>query len=566
MTVIELLESKGVAYELKERDNVYTDCPHCGSGNLSINIHSGVYHCWSADCEKKGHVRTLFKYEGEFTAGEAPVRDRTLTEDERKAIEHSLTNKVEIIEFCTKRNLDHNYVIKNKVIGYDTQVRAVVFPFHNQKGELCGAKYRGDNGDQWIRGEEPLLYLLSQSDLKKDKIVIVEGEVDAITLKQFGIPAAATLGAGKTKGVPLLGGCRQVLIGTDMDPAGDAGAEKLAAEIGRFRCKRVRWELYRPNVKDGDYTLKDPNDIIGGGGTRDDILACLKTAKTLAIDLKSKNVSETMNEYLLFQQSTGTKRLSWGYPRLDAFTKGIGGGMFIGVLAEAGTGKTTFIVNAAVNNATAGTNVGVCSLEEHPVNEVTPKVAATLVGRNPGLGGFAPEEIELIQPQMKRIQLYDGDDSADAIADWIRECYFVHDVRVCFIDYLQLLVPDEKDVQSLKEICYKFKKITKELPDMCVVMIVQPKQKQRIHDKGKEVRNKLDGSDARGGAAINQSVDAMLTIRVVDGHPNITQFEYTKVRGHLRVSKKDWLNQFTQLEYDHQSLRQSEVTQIIYGG
>jgi hypothetical protein len=96
-------------------------------------------------------------------------------------------------------------------------------------------------------------------------------------------------------------------------------------------------------------------------------------------------------------------------------------------------------------------------------------------------------------------------------------------------------------------------------------MIIQPKQKQKQYDKGREVTNKLDGSDARGGAAINQSVDAMLTIRIVQGHPNITQFEYTKVRGHLRVSKKDWLGQFTQLEYDHSTLRQHEINQIIYG-
>jgi hypothetical protein len=187
------------------------------------------------------------------------------------------------------------------------------------------------------------------------------------------------------------------------------------------------------------------------------------------------------------------------------------------------------------------------------------------VGRNPGTGSFAPEEVEAIKPQLQRIQLYDGEDSHTAIIDWCRECYYVHDVKCVFIDYLQLLVPDEKDVQMLKEICYAFKKLVKELPELCIVMIIQPKQKQKQYDKGREVTNKLDGSDARGGAAINQSVDAMLTIRIVQGHPNITQFEYTKVRGHLRVSKKDWLGQFTQLEYDHSTLRQHEINQIIYG-
>jgi hypothetical protein len=99
-------------------------------------------------------------------------------------------------------------------------------------------------------------------------------------------------------------------------------------------------------------------------------------------------------------------------------------------------------------------------------------------------------------------------------------------------------------------------------------MIIQPKQRQKAFTKdGKEAKpSRMDGSDARGGAAINQSVDAMLTIKSVDNHPNLTQFEYTKVRGHLRVSKRDWVNQFTQLEYDHATLRQTEVNHLTYGG
>lgn len=556
MNVIEILQSQGVAFTQKEQDNVYTDCPKCGKENLSINNHSGMYHCWTGGCETKGHVQHLFGGVAvNFTPSTAPARSKVLTEDQIRSIEESFTNIPDIIEFCGKRSLDHEYVLKQKVIGYDPTKRAIVFPLRDEKGKLTGAKYRGDNGDQWICGEEPLLYIIDKTDLKRDKIVIVEGEIDAITLRQFGIPAVGTLGAGKTKGFTLLGGVRQILLGYDMDAAGEAGAEKAASELGRYRCKRVEWGA------------KDPNDMLPSSEQpRDALLQCLREAQSLATDLKSKNVSESMNEYMAIQAKQNSKRLSWGYSRLDSFTKGIGGGMFIGVLAEAGTGKTTFIINAAINNAIAGTNVGICSLEEHPVNEVTPKIAATLVGRNPGTGGFLPNEIELIQPQMKRIQLYDGDENARNIIDWIRECYYVHDVRVVFIDYLQLLVPDEKDVQALKETCYSFKKVVKELPDMCIVMIIQPKQKQKTRDKnGREILAKLDGSDARGGAAINQSVDALLTIRAVDGHPNITQFEYTKVRGHLRVSKKDWVNQFTQLEYDHATLRQLELNQLIFG-
>ncbi len=564
MSILELLSHHGIAYDQKETDNVYIECPDCAKVSLSINVFSGLWHCWNSICEEAGNrggfplLIEKLKLEGDvqFTAANPPPKkDRSLSDEDAKAILHANTNRAEVIEWAASRGLDSSFVLEQG-IGYEPKVKAIVFPFRDQKGNLIGAKFRGTNGDQWIKGMEPLLYLLDCADLAKEKIVIVEGEVDALTLKQAGIPCVATLGASKDKGLGLLAGVRQVYLGYDMDAAGEVGVEKAATALGRYRCKRITW------------TLKDPNDMIQTGMGRDELLTCIKEAKSLATDIKSKTGVDTMQEYLTMLNKAPRKRLSWGYPNLDRFTQGIGGGMYIGVLAEAGTGKTTFIINAARNNAQAGINVGICSLEEHVVNEITPKLGATLVGRNPGAGGFSAEEIEAIQKQLGRIQLYDGDESCDSIVDWIKECYYVHDVKILFIDYLQLMVSDEKDVEQLKRTCYRFKKLVKELPELCIVMIIQPKQRQKTFTKdGKEAKPMtMDGSDARGGAAINQSVDAMLTIKVVEGQSNITQFQYTKVRGHLRVSKKDWIGQFTQLEYDHATLRQTELNHMIYGG
>lgn len=554
MTVTELLDYASVAYEPRERDNVYIECPYCGSSNLSINVFTGQWHCWSAVCEKKGNFQMLAKElelsSEAFSPSEAPVRDKSLSDEERAEIEMSLTNKAEIIEFCAKRKLDSEYVLKQGLIGYGPSFRGYTFPFRDSSGRIIGCKVRSE-GAQYIKGEEPDLYVIDQSDLKKDKLVVVEGEIDAITLKQFGIPAVATLGAGKTKGFPLLNRVRQVLAGYDMDEAGNAGVEKLASEIGRYRVRRVNW------------TAKDPNDMLAGLETdkqRLSIITCLREAKALQIDSKSKTVAETMKEYMEMMTKAPRKRYSWGFPRLDSFTEGIGGGMFIGVLAEAGTGKTTFVINAACNIANSGTAVGVCSLEEHPINEVTPKIAATILGHNPKGGCFTDEEVNTLSEVTSRIHLYDDDESVDSVIEWMKEVYYANDVKVVFVDYLQLMVKDEKDVQQIKEICYKFKKLTKELPELCIVMIIQPKQKQKLMTKDGAVSNEnLDGSDARGGAAINQSVDAMLTIRSVAGNPDRTEFRYTKVRGHLRVSKRQWVGQSTQLDYDHATMRQKEI-------
>lgn len=565
MNVIELLHAHGLRYEQKETDNVYIECPDCGKMNLSINVFSGIWHCWNSDCEEKGSRGSLPLLAEKLsinltgveltTTAPPPPKDKTLTEDDKKAILMANTNKAEVVEWAASRGLDPSFVLAQGV-GYEPRVKAIVFPFRNEKGDLIGAKFRGtDRPDQWIKGMAPELYLLDPADLAKEKIVIVEGEVDALTLKSIGCPVAAVLGASKDKGLHLLSTVRQIYLGYDMDAAGEVGAEKAAQALQRYRCKRVEWKL------------KDPNDMLMAGASAEEILECIKNAKSLATGLKSLGAKDALASYLTGLEKAPKKRLSWGYPRLDSLTNGLGGGEFIGVLAEAGTGKTTFIINAARNNAHAGVKTAIASLEEHNINEITPKLTATIVGRNPGSGGFSPEEIKHAQTELSRIQLYNGDESVDAVIDWIKECYYVHDTKVVFLDYLQLMITDEESHQLVKEVCYKFKKLVKELPELCIVLIIQPKQKQRGRTKdGKEAKAlKMEGADARGGSAINQSVDKMLTIKGVDGHPNITQFEYTKVRGHLNVSKRDWLSKISQLEYDHSNLRQTEVAHLIYG-
>lgn len=563
MTVLDVLNAHGIPYDHKETENVYIDCPECGKLNLSISIFSGVWHCWTTDCEEKG-FRGVFPLLADklkitltepLSTSSPPPKNTSLSEEDAKAIIMSNGNKPEVIEFAVSRGLDPSFVLAQGV-GYEPKVKAIVLPFRTPTGELIGAKYRGLNGDQWIKGKQPDLYLLDPTDLAKEKVIVVEGEIDALTLKQLGIPCVATLGAGKDRGLGLLAKCRQIYLGYDMDAPGEAGVEKAVLALGRQRCKRIRW------------LDKDPNDMLKAGATPEQILQCIKDATSLSDTIKSKNARDTLMSYITGLEKAPLRRRSWGYPRLDSFTKGLGGGEFIGVLAEAGTGKTTFVLQVVANLLDQGYRCGIGSLEEHIENEITPKLFSTIIGRNIGMGGLTREEAERHAERMSKVQLYPGDGELNDVVDWVRECYYVHDVKFIAIDYLQLMCADEKDVQQIKDICYTFKKLVKECPELTILMVIQPKQKQRtrLKDGSEAAGLKLEGADARGGSAINQSVDKMLTITGVANEPNLTQYEYTKVRGHLNVSKREWLNKFTQLEYDHATLRMREVEHLRYGG
>lgn len=560
MNVIEMLDQAQVPYEAKEDDHVYIECWNCGKDNLSINLYSGAWHCWSLGCEDiKGGFKKLAEElnfdSAEFTPVKAPIKNKPFTDEERNAIENSKTNITEVIEWATSRGLDPDFVIKQG-IGFDDNKKAIVFPYRDQKGNLIGARYRSTfYKTQWTVGREPDLYVLDYSDLAKEKVIIVEGEVDELTIKQMGLPCVAILGSRKDDGYQMLRRVRTCYLGHDMDGAGEAGSEKAASILGRYRCKRIKW------------SEKDPNDMLKSGATKEDFITCLQAAESMATDLSSKSGKEMMKEFLSAKVAQRFKRRSWGYERLDTFTKGILPGWTIYLLAKGGAGKTTLLLNLMMNQLEDGYNVGIASYEEDTVTEITPKIMAMAVGRNPGGGDFDAKEIELIEETMAKVQLYDlNNRSPEAFCNWVRECYYAHGTKFFVADYLQMVV-DDSSQQTLLDSCYTVgKDLCKELPGINIVWAVQPKLLQKQLDKktNEKVVAKIDGSDARGGSVVEQACDVFLVMQPIDGVT--VQVEFTKVRGQLTVSKKDWLGQISQLEYDHGTLRQTEVKYLDYGG
>lgn len=558
MNVIDLFNSAGIQFEQKEQDNLYIACEKCHKDNLSVNAFSGAFHCWSLGCEDvKGGIHQLgkmFQIEvQDFTPAKAPEKITVFTDEEKNAIIHSVNNKTEVIEWALSRSLDPDFVM-GQGVGFDANKKAIVFPYRDEKQNLIGARYRSTfYKTQWVVGREPDLYILDYADLSKEKLIIVEGEVDELTIKQMGFPCVAILGSRKDNGYKMLRRTRSVYLGYDMDGPGEAGIEKAATILGRYRCKRIKW------------TAKDPNQMLQDGASRDDFKSCLRDAETLATNLTSLSAHQAMNDYTAEKSRQPDNRKSWGYERMNGFTKGILPGWTIYLLAKGGAGKTTMLLNIMMNIMEQGTNVGIASYEEDPILEITPKIATMIVGRNPGGGDFDPQEIALAQEQLKKVQIFTGGRTPEAFCEWVRECYYVHNTRFFVADYLQMVVDDTSPKTLLDSAYTVGKDLAKELPGINIMWAVQPKLLQKGMDKNGEKKvAKIDGSDARGGSVIEQACDVFVVMSPVDG--NTVQVEFTKVRGQLVVSKKDWLGQITQLQYEHATLRQIELKNLNYGG
>jgi len=151
-----------------------------------------------------------------------------------------------------------------------------VFPYLRD-GELVNVKYRNIAEKRDMRqegGAEPCLFGWHLIDPKARTVAITEGEIDAMTLHQVGIPAlSVNAGAGNHQWLEndweRLDCFSEILIFFDSDEAGKAGAQEIVRRLGLERCKLV--------------TLpeKDANEFLQKGACGEDFWHATKEAKTL---------------------------------------------------------------------------------------------------------------------------------------------------------------------------------------------------------------------------------------------------------------------------------------------
>lgn len=151
-----------------------------------------------------------------------------------------------------------------------------VFPYLRD-GELVNVKYRNIVEKKDMRqegGAEPCLFGWHLIDPKARTVAICEGEIDAMTLHQVGVPAlSVNAGAGNHQWIEndweRLDRFSEILVFFDGDEAGQKGAQELVRRIGLERCKLVT------------LPAKDANEYLMQGAGGEDFWHCVKQAKPL---------------------------------------------------------------------------------------------------------------------------------------------------------------------------------------------------------------------------------------------------------------------------------------------
>jgi twinkle protein len=208
------------------------------------------------------------------------VRDemprREMPTYKRPARPQCTTAKTVVREWLSTRGLTDETIDAFKIAEADRKgVSFAIFPYLRE-GELVNAKHRNIADKKDMRqesGAEPCLFGWHLIDPKKRSIAIAEGEIDAMTLHQMGIPAlSVNAGAGNHQWIDndwsRLERFSEIFLCYDNDEAGKKGAQEVANRLGLDRCRVVT------------FPKKDANEYLQSGATPVDFARCVSEGRT----------------------------------------------------------------------------------------------------------------------------------------------------------------------------------------------------------------------------------------------------------------------------------------------
>jgi twinkle protein len=446
-------------------------CPACGSRDNLGRYSDGHGHCFGCGHYEPGTDQHPQRQErrvaskdllpiGDFTA----LTKRKLTEDTCKHWGYfTSTHSGKPVQVATYRDAAGNPVAQK--VRYPDKTFSV-------RGDLKSAGLYG----QWLWRDGG------------KKVVVTEGEIDALTVSQLqgnkwpvvSVPNGAQ-GAAKAVAAQLewLMKFDEVIFMFDNDEPGRAAAQACAEVLPMGKAKIAT------------LPLKDPSEMLqaGRGG---EVIDAMWGAKAFRPD-GIVTPSDIRDEVLKPIQ----RGLAWWSPTLDAHTYGRRFGEIYAVGAGTGVGKTDFLLQQIEYDlVTLNQPVGVFFLEQQPV-----ETGRRLAGKHAGKPFHIPDagwtEAQLMDAwgKLEALPLYLFNHFGSA--DWsniqarIRFLNKAHGVRIFYLDHLTALATGGEDGGSEREvleaIMAEMGGLVKELDIMIILVSHLATPEGKSHEEGGRV-------------------------------------------------------------------------------
>ncbi|KAK4491538.1 hypothetical protein RD792_002290 [Penstemon davidsonii] len=187
----------------------------------------------------------------------------------------------ELLTYFAERMISKETLERNNVMQVAGDRKIIAFTYR-KNGVLVGCKYRTIEKKYWQeRNTEKMLYGIDDI-AEADEIIIVEGELDKLSVEEAGYYNCVSVPSGapqtvslkelpspeKDVGFQYIWNCKdyldkasRIILATDSDIPGQALAEELSRRLGRERCWVVHWPK-----KDEFSSFKDANDVLKNMG------------------------------------------------------------------------------------------------------------------------------------------------------------------------------------------------------------------------------------------------------------------------------------------------------------
>ena len=379
----------------------HTQCPSCSSQRrkkkaacLSVNIDEGVWLCHH--CGWAGNLAN-----GKDNASPLALHWRKPKYVKPEPVPPS-SIKPSILKWFSDRGisqttLEETHVGQRKVYMPQEEdfTMAIAFPYF-KNGELINVKYRdGKKNFRLEAGAQRCFYGIDDIEGENINVVIVEGEIDKLSLWEAGIRTCLSVPDGappvnsddysskfdylndpwlhseKFKNV------ERIIIAVDNDGPGNKLEEELSRRLGKDKCHKVVWP-------EG---CKDANDVLVKYG-KTVLSECISHAKPYPIagTYDADNLTESIDRLY----DNGVDRgVSTGWSTIDPYYL-VRAGAFTVVTGIPSSGKSNWMDAVMVNIAkNHGWNFAVFSPENQPLEDHMARVLEKYIGQ-PFMDGPTP--------------------------------------------------------------------------------------------------------------------------------------------------------------------------------
>ena len=374
-------EVQAFVFALHVDDTERVACPSCSPQRRKHNLKemvitrkddAWVYHCHH--CGESGNVpfqkRTHY-VERKLSVVPKPNITQSSLEDAH-------------YDFLLKRGISRETTDKMKLFAAEKWFQrlgrnapAIGFPYY-RNGSITSAKYRSIEDKDFTQDAGGAHDFFGIDQVVPDKpIVIVEGEIDALTCIECGIENVVSVPSGAPMKVvdgkvtasedkkfsfvwnahEILSKAPYIIIATDNDSPGQALAEELARRIGKHKCRLTKFDR------------KDLNEVLleDGQETVKEIIDAAEPYPVEGLSSASK-FFDRVND--LWTKGTG-KGVSTGYTTLDQIYT-VAPGQLTVVTGYPSNGKSNFVDQLMVNLAKQHDwKFAVCSFENQPEVHIT---------------------------------------------------------------------------------------------------------------------------------------------------------------------------------------------------